>query len=92
MILCDKCDKIFRDKYNLKKHKLIIHTGLKDMLEKAKSTLDPRTNDGQFLCRYCEKSFISKGLFFSDHSALTNRPDAKTQLSLIFFFFKDLGF
>ena len=26
-----------------------------------------------------------KGHFFSDHSALTNRPDAKTQLSLIFF-------
>ena len=31
-----------------------------------------------------------KGHFFSDHSALTNRPDAKTQLSLIFF--EDLGF
>ena len=27
---------------------------------------------------------ISKGHFFSDHSTLTNKPDAKTQLSLIF--------
>ena len=30
-----------------------------------------------------------KGQFFSDHSALINRPDAKTQLSLLF---EDLGF
>ena len=31
---------------------------------------------------------LCKGDFFSDHSTLTNRPDAKTQLSL---FFEDLG-
>ena len=47
------------------------------------------------VCHLCNKSFLkessrtillahSKGHFFSDHSALTNRPDAKTQLSLIF--------
>ena len=29
-------------------------------------------------------SFHGKGHFFSDHSALTNRPDAKMQLLLIF--------
>ena len=28
--------------------------------------------------------FRNKGHFFSDHSTLTNRPDAKMQLSLIF--------
>ena len=29
------------------------------------------------------KTSTSKGHFFSGHSTLTNRPDAKTQLSLI---------
>ena len=33
---------------------------------------------------------VGKGHFFSDHSTLTNKPDAKMQLSLIFF--EDLGF
>ena len=32
-----------------------------------------------------DKNVFAKGHFFSDHSAVTKRPDAKTQLSLIFF-------
>ena len=31
-----------------------------------------------------------KGHFFSDHSTLTNRPDANSQISIIFL--EDLGF
>ena len=44
-----------------------------------------------FCCPECDEKCQAKGHFFSDHSALTNRPDAKTQLSLTFFF-EDLGF
>ena len=35
------------------------------------------------------KTSTSKGHFFSDHSTLTNRPDAKPK---VHFFFDDLGF
>ena len=40
-----------------------------------------------FCCPECDEKCQAKGHFFSDHSALTNRPDAKTQLSLTFFRF-----
>ena len=39
-----------------------------------------------------QKIAKGKGHFFSDHSTLTNRPDAKTQLSLIFLRFSSCFF
>ena len=44
-----------------------------------------------FSLQALSKSNIDKGQFFSQNiSGVTNRPDAKTQLSVIFF--KELGF
>ena len=51
----------------------------------ARCTCLLRFSPTKLCAKITTKFACSKGHFFSDHSALTNRPDAKTQLSLIFF-------
>ena len=53
----------------------------KDPISIAK---DPESTKAPEIISNCSEEVVIKGHFFSDHSA-TNRPDAKMQLSLIFF-------
>ena len=50
----------------------------------APKNLGIKTKKGKSVARKSEKQNCDKGHFFSDDSALTNRPNAKMQLSLIF--------
>ena len=54
-----------------------------EFLDSAVAEIAEELSQGKVISEYPALTPI-KGHFFSDHSTLTNRPDAKTQLSLIF--------
>ena len=90
---CEKCPLKFDKKIILDTHLHVVHQEKIEIKEES-ITVTNKSNIGEEGSCHVESvlMYYVKGHFFSDRSALTNRPDAITQLIFLRIFSSFFGF